>query len=110
MWICDLSFFIVILREEAWGVFIYVYIQIARGNIAKNLFYRCCLGQHAELVEVGMPVGWAKNWAGARGCCSSCAFGMGEERLEPLTKALLVKGRCRCCVGFSSSKAGLLAI
>lgn len=61
-------------------------------------------------VEVGMPVGWAKNWAGARGCCSSCTFGMGEERLEPLTKALLVKGRCRCCVGFSSSKAGLLAI
>lgn len=54
-----------------------------------------------------MLVGWAKNWAGARGCCSSCVFGMGEERLEPLTKALLVKGRCRCCVGFEVNSGGL---
>lgn len=59
--------------------------------------------------EMGMPVGWAKNWAGARGCCSSCAFGMGEESLEPLTRALLVEGRCPCGAGFGSSKGGLLS-
>lgn len=34
-------------------------------------------------VEMGMPVGWAKNWAGVRGRCSSCAFGMGEESWSP---------------------------
>lgn len=37
-----------------------------------------------------MPGGWAKNWAGVRGTAVSCAFGMREESLESLTRALLV--------------------